>query len=306
MLIAEEVSQNKNKQPTSTDTALITTEGGSSTGTSSGARPDAAERTTSTNGGGRGGGRTFYGNGGRNGGRGHGRGRSGGRGNYNNGNNYNYGANNGNPNRPPFQQPPSNWAAYFPPWGAPWATGWRAPWTGATGPGASPRPSHQAYNAFSQPSTTSAPSTWDTSGLIQALHAASLQQPSNGEWFMDTGASTHMTNDQEGHTSSVHTKSGQICLGSAARTARAILVPLERAGFGIDQSHPATHHQARANRIRSCALASIRESHRFLRPNSIHLTQPERCYAHTEFCYGHILLSCYTHTTSPTKLHASH
>jgi hypothetical protein len=30
---------------------------------------------------------------------------------------------------------------------------------------------------------------------MQALHAASVQQPSHGEWFMDTGASTHMTSE---------------------------------------------------------------------------------------------------------------
>jgi transposase InsO family protein len=193
MLIAEEASQNKAKTPASTDTALIASEGGSSSGEQTGgARPDGADRTNSGTGGGRGGGgRSNNGSGGRNGGRGRGRGRNGGRGNYNsnNGNNYN------NNVRTPFQQG-AYWPPFFPPWGAPWGTGWRAPWTGATGPGTPSRPQHQAYNAYSQPSTTSAPLSWDTSTLMQALHAASLPQQSNGEWFMDTGASTHMTGDQ--------------------------------------------------------------------------------------------------------------
>lgn len=54
-----------------------------------------------------------------------------------------------------------------------------------------------------QPTTSPAPSTasWDTSGLIQALHAASLHQPA--DWLMDTGASQHMTGDN-GNLSSYH------------------------------------------------------------------------------------------------------
>ncbi|WVZ91395.1 hypothetical protein U9M48_037575 [Paspalum notatum var. saurae] len=42
-----------------------------------------------------------------------------------------------------------------------------------------------------------APPSFDVSGLLQALQAASLpQQHTQGEWFMDTGASGHMTGDQ--------------------------------------------------------------------------------------------------------------
>jgi hypothetical protein len=44
--------------------------------------------------------------------------------------------------------------------------------------------------------------SWDTSSLLQALQAASLQQPSNqADWYMDSGASSHMTGDQGNLTS---------------------------------------------------------------------------------------------------------
>jgi hypothetical protein len=56
--------------------------------------------------------------------------------------------------------------------------------TSSAGPGVNTRPPHQAYKAFSQPSTVSTPLHWDTTSLMQALHAASIQQPSNGDWFM--------------------------------------------------------------------------------------------------------------------------
>ena len=46
-------------------------------------------------------------------------------------------------------------------WAAPWLQQWRAPWTGATGPGIlggrPPLPQQQAYPAFVQPSTMTAP-----------------------------------------------------------------------------------------------------------------------------------------------------
>ncbi|WVZ88247.1 hypothetical protein U9M48_034790 [Paspalum notatum var. saurae] len=83
------------------------------------------------------------------------------------------------------------------------STAWRAPWTGATGPGVlgSRPPSAQAYNAGYLPPTTqmapAAPPSFDTAGLLQALQAAALpQQSSPTDWFMDTGASSHMTGDQ--------------------------------------------------------------------------------------------------------------
>lgn len=46
-----------------------------------------------------------------------------------------------------------------------------------------------------------APPSFDTTGLIQALHAATLpQQTPPTDWFMDTGSSGHMT----GNTGNIH------------------------------------------------------------------------------------------------------
>jgi hypothetical protein len=166
MLIAEEASQNKNKTPPPTETALLASKGAASSGYNSGTRPDSGDRNGSANNSGRGGLRpNNSSNGSRNGGRDRGRGRDGNRGNsYNNGNYSTNGC-------PSLQQQQANWASLFPPWGA----AWRAPWTRATGPGVNTRPPYQTYN-ISMPTTTSTLSTWDTTGLMQALHAASVQQ----------------------------------------------------------------------------------------------------------------------------------
>jgi hypothetical protein len=57
----------------------------------------------------------------------------------------------------------------------------------------------QAYQAF-QLTTMQVPlhsSIWDTMGLMQALHASSLQQLTNqSDWYMDSNASSHMTSEQ--------------------------------------------------------------------------------------------------------------
>jgi hypothetical protein len=130
-------------------------------------------------------------------GSGHGRGHSGnwGRGSRNGGggSGARYG-NNNNPNAPHWS--PSS--PRRPVCGA----GWHAPWTGATGPvllGSRPLMPAQAYQAF-QPSTMTTPLhalSWDTSDLLHALQAASIQQTTTpGEWYMDSGASSHMTGDQ--------------------------------------------------------------------------------------------------------------
>jgi hypothetical protein len=124
------------------------------------------------------------------------------------GNNYggrSYNNNNSGGRGSQYMQPA--WIPYYPQWGGvSWNAGgapWRAPWTGATGPGvlgsAPPANAGQAYHVYTPPSTMPAPvqASWDTSGLLAALNAASIQQPSaNDAWFMDTGASSHMTGDQ--------------------------------------------------------------------------------------------------------------
>ncbi|XP_062202095.1 uncharacterized protein LOC133904649 [Phragmites australis] len=97
------------------------------------------------------------------------------------------------------------WMHQIPPWVASWltsASAWRSPWTGATGPGVlgSRPPVGQAYNAgFVQPTTQLAPPaapSFDMTGLLQALQAAALPQTSSQqEWYMDTGASAHISGD---------------------------------------------------------------------------------------------------------------
>jgi hypothetical protein len=54
----------------------------------------------------------------------------------------------------------------------------------------------QAYQPATMQALVQAPS-WDLTGLVQALQAASLQQSYNqGDWYMDSGASSHMTDNQ--------------------------------------------------------------------------------------------------------------
>ncbi|KAM0888186.1 hypothetical protein ACQ4PT_028526 [Festuca glaucescens] len=83
---------------------------------------------------------------------------------------------------------------------SPGAGQWRAPSGGQGILG--PRP--QAYHATAPPvyqwstPSTSTP-TWDNSALITALNNLALQQ---GGWVMDSGASSHMTNDDDNLTRS--------------------------------------------------------------------------------------------------------
>ncbi|KAK1614064.1 hypothetical protein QYE76_019581 [Lolium multiflorum] len=60
---------------------------------------------------------------------------------------------------------------------------------------ATPAPS----GPWSAPSSSSTP-TWDNSALIAALNSLALQQ---GGWVMDSGASSHMTNDDGNFSSSI-------------------------------------------------------------------------------------------------------
>ncbi|CAN6221901.1 unnamed protein product [Urochloa humidicola] len=175
-LFREERALLQKSQPSSTESALVATDGTASTSDAGGgARADNGGRGTNYNN--YRGGRTSGRGGGRYG-RGRGRGGGGGRGNSNN-------AGRGQQQQPqPQQQAVPAWIPYYPQWGG---MAWRAPWAGTTGPGVlgarPPAPAGQAYPAFTSPPTQSAPSSysWDTSSLIAALHAASQQQPNNGE-----------------------------------------------------------------------------------------------------------------------------
>ncbi|XP_062182183.1 uncharacterized protein LOC133886521 [Phragmites australis] len=88
-------------------------------------------------------------------------------------------------------------------WGPPPSAYWRAPWTGSTGlgllgahpPVQAPAQAFNAYQSQPMPPLDAAPS-WDAIGLVRALQAASFGQPSHvGEWFMNTGASSHIPSD---------------------------------------------------------------------------------------------------------------
>jgi hypothetical protein len=63
--------------------------------------------------------------------------------------------------------------------------------------------------------------SWDTSGLVQALQAASLQHnAASSDWYMDSGASSHMTGNQGNLTSyfpSLLHNSSQIVVGNGSR-----------------------------------------------------------------------------------------
>nr|XP_051197288.1 uncharacterized protein LOC127310677 [Lolium perenne] len=87
---------------------------------------------------------------------------------------------------------------------APWQPRWRAPTAGVLGP----RPGHQAYTATGQQLPPMTP-TWNNGLMIPPQQHVSQQQldpalltalqnmhlPGNQEWFMDSGASSHMASD---------------------------------------------------------------------------------------------------------------
>lgn len=193
-LIVAEQTLNMSTTSMTDSTALLSTNGTDFTnnGSSTSARQDNDRGQQSTG----------RGNGGR--GRGNYRGRNRGRGT---------GRGNNNGGRGQAPQVPV-WFQQMPPWVATWLTSgsqWRAPWTGSSGPGLQgARPPAQAFNAgYLPPSPQFAPPTppsfqfappaspsFDTSGLLQALQAATLpQQNTSGDWYMDTGASSHMTGE---------------------------------------------------------------------------------------------------------------
>jgi hypothetical protein len=84
----------------------------------------------------------------------------------------------------------------------------RAPGAGVLGP----RPPFQQQNAMlaqgspASPQVPSSTSVWDQAALYSALSSAGVNAqlpPSSGDWYMDTGASSHITN-MPGHFSNPH------------------------------------------------------------------------------------------------------
>jgi hypothetical protein len=164
------------------ETALLATSGSTPKQDPAPPAPPATDRTSSNNGN-----TNYYNNSNNGGGWGHGRGRGGRNGGHDGGgrNNFNDNLNNAHG------------------WGQQWGGNWRAPWTSATclgllgtRPPAVPSHAFQAYQPATMQAPLQAPS-WDPSGLVQALHVASLQQSYNqGDRYMDSGTSSHMTGDQ--------------------------------------------------------------------------------------------------------------
>ncbi|KAK1605995.1 hypothetical protein QYE76_029668 [Lolium multiflorum] len=107
--------------------------------------------------------------------------------------------------------PTGSWVCF-----SPGAGQWRAPSSGQGILG--PRP--QAYTATA--SSTSA-TTWDSSALIAALNNLALQQ---GGWVMDSGASSHMTNDDGNLTRSSHLRTPHFVTVGDGTT-----IPITSSGF---------------------------------------------------------------------------
>ncbi|KAK1604562.1 hypothetical protein QYE76_028235 [Lolium multiflorum] len=72
----------------------------------------------------------------------------------------------------------------------PWPPGAAIPWM----PGATPSapPPASTYN----PALTAPPPSFDQAQLMHAFNTMSLTPPSSNEWFMDSGASAHMTGSE--------------------------------------------------------------------------------------------------------------
>ncbi|XP_060216921.1 uncharacterized protein LOC132644342 [Lycium barbarum] len=108
------------------------------------------------------------------------------------------------------QQGPTAPSWYFPPWAAwgqqPWATppcpyptaGWQQSHPAPSQQGVlGPRPPQSFYSSASSSHGGYAPTDID-----QAMHTMSLNPPDDKNWYMDTGATSHMTNSQ-GHPGNV-------------------------------------------------------------------------------------------------------
>ncbi|KAF8780514.1 hypothetical protein HU200_001642 [Digitaria exilis] len=130
-----------------------------------------------------------------------------------------HGGGGGAPPRPPS----APWAAGYNPWTGlvqAWPMPFRPPSSGVLGP----RPPFQAQQAmFAQQAPAAPPSgdnAWDTNALYAALNSAGVatHPPSSADWYLDTGASTHMSTNS-GITSSPRPlpHSSFVTVGNGAR-----------------------------------------------------------------------------------------
>jgi hypothetical protein len=108
-------------------------------------------------------------------------------------------------------QQPFQWRPTFNPWTGmvqAWPMPFHAPGAGVLGPrpGFNPQqamytaPGPQDYFHTAAPSFASASSTFDTQALLASLNNAAMTPRSTSEWYVDSGASSHMT----GTTHSLH------------------------------------------------------------------------------------------------------
>ncbi|KAM3389393.1 hypothetical protein ACQJBY_011490 [Aegilops geniculata] len=105
------------------------------------------------------------------------------------------------------------WMGYFAPWGTPFPPQGRAPWVPPNAAGVlGPRPGNPAHaypvvypGAPSSSSHPPPPPSWDQAGLIAAMQNMSMQQQQPGEWYLDSGASSHVTgNPGSSHSDPAH------------------------------------------------------------------------------------------------------
>ncbi|XBI98618.1 hypothetical protein VPH35_018833 [Triticum aestivum] len=103
---------------------------------------------------------------------------------------------------PPAPPAPTTlWMGYFAPWGSPMPAQWRAPWTppnatGVLGPRPS-NPNHAYPVVFPDAGSSSAgpaQQSWDQQSLLgAAMSNLQLSPGSSANWYMDSGATSHIT-----------------------------------------------------------------------------------------------------------------
>jgi hypothetical protein len=136
------------------------------------------------------------------------------------------------------------WVAGYNPWTGlvqAWSMPIRAPSSGVLGPRPPFNP-QQAMTALHQPLLSSSPATvWDQKALYTALNSAGItnQPPNATEWFLDTGASNHMSSNT-GNLHSSRPFNSSIIVGNGDR------LPVTHAA---DTSIPTSSHSLALNNI---------------------------------------------------------